>query len=173
MKYTSLYKDTVFWLYETFDTSSPLVFIRCEDWDSFGVNPWGKLKNGDFDEYLPVYKHTFKPNGDGTYYWAKTELDTPGKQIPLSAIHPSLGDCTAEDLLAQVPISAYSGKEENIQTVSWGNTTNHGVSHIIFDELFRLGLLPKDMEEFANAPKDAELAACPKVSVEEDRKSVV
>ncbi len=75
-----------------------------------------------------------------------------------------------KELLKQIPISAHSGKEENIQTVAWGNNTNHGVSHIIFDELFRMGLLPKDMAEFPNAPTGEELAACPKVSVEDVNK---
>ncbi|MBO5220774.1 MAG: hypothetical protein J6C26_00485 [Clostridia bacterium] len=48
-----------------------------------------RIRGGEFDEYLPVYKHTFKPNGDGTYYWAQTELETAGKEIPLSVIDPS------------------------------------------------------------------------------------
>ena len=53
-----------------------------------------RIRGGEFDEYLPVYKHTFKPNGDGTYYWAQTELETAGKEIPLSVIKPAKEDNT-------------------------------------------------------------------------------
>lgn len=33
-----------------------------------------KLSQGDYDELLPVYKHTFAKADDGSYYWLQTEM---------------------------------------------------------------------------------------------------
>ncbi|MBQ4323028.1 MAG: hypothetical protein IJC19_03730 [Clostridia bacterium] len=143
MVYTSFDNDLYFWLFETFKREKVLIDYRCDDWDKLGVNPWEMLDNGDFDEYLPVYKHTFKPNGDGTYYWASTVKETDGKQIPISAISSEVSDFIRNTLMAQIPRAAYSGKNENIQSVSWGEDTDYSVDQVLFEKLVALDLLPK------------------------------
>lgn len=44
------------------------------------------LLDGSYDEYLPVYKHTYKANKYGGYYWESTERVSPAKAIPLSML---------------------------------------------------------------------------------------
>jgi len=36
--------------------------------------------SGAYDEYLPLFRHEFRPNGDGSYYWAETVVVEAGKQ---------------------------------------------------------------------------------------------
>ncbi|MBQ1271883.1 MAG: hypothetical protein IIY12_00080, partial [Clostridia bacterium] len=35
------------------------------------------LREGKIDDYLPLYKHTFRDNGAGGYYWVSTEMVQP------------------------------------------------------------------------------------------------
>ncbi len=173
MVYTSIDNDRYFWLYETFKSQSSLIYYRCDDWDKLGVNPWEMLDNGELDEYLPVYKHTFKPNGDGTYYWASTVKESDGKQIPLSVIDPSAEErsITPEDLMLQIPSYAHTGEKESILTVSTGDIINQSTSSIFFYGLQRDGLIPKTVEPFNAPPTKEQLAACPKVSAADIEKT--
>ena len=85
----SAYGDTVFYLRDNITSDATVLMdIKKADWEG-KTYPWDLLDAGMMDEYLPVYKHTFKPNGDGTYYWAKTELETAGKEIPPSVLSAS------------------------------------------------------------------------------------
>lgn len=45
-----------------------------------------KMDGGALDGYLPLYKHTFKDNGNGGYYWASTEMVEAGTSIPEEAL---------------------------------------------------------------------------------------
>jgi hypothetical protein len=67
--------------------SEPYRLLSTVDTSGWSVQPWTRVAAGEFDEYFPIYKHTFVSNGDGTYYWDSTELVEEGKQIPLSAIY--------------------------------------------------------------------------------------
>jgi len=69
--------DGDFARYQLLDT------VDTSDWS---VQPWSRIDAGEFDEYFPIYKHTFVSNGDGTYYWDSTEMVESGKNIPLSVI---------------------------------------------------------------------------------------
>jgi len=105
--------DWVFWIRGTVVPSKNVLIdldqkeLNALKEASPGVNPWEMIEKGMFDEYLPVYKHTFKPNGDGTYYWAQTELDTAGKEIPLSVFEEE--EKYLQSLVATVPKEAYRG----------------------------------------------------------------
>lgn len=54
------------------------------------------LFNGDLDEYLPIFKVTFKDNGQGGYYWVSSEMILPGAPIPEEAL--GLSSDNSEDL---------------------------------------------------------------------------
>ena len=41
-----------------------------------------KLRNGELDEGLTVYRHTFLRNGDGGYYWASSAPYSPQTEAP-------------------------------------------------------------------------------------------
>ena len=41
-----------------------------------------RAQNGVYDSYFPLYKVTFKANGDGTYYWKSTELVEEATPVP-------------------------------------------------------------------------------------------
>lgn len=51
-----------------------------------GASVTDRVLRGVYDRYLPVYKHTFKENGAGGYYWVSTERVAPAKEIPLSLL---------------------------------------------------------------------------------------
>lgn len=53
-----------------------------------------KLRNGELDEQLPVYKHTFVRNEDGSYYWtASSPVDSlnPADESPVGSLWVWLG----------------------------------------------------------------------------------
>ena len=68
---TDLLGDTGFY---TSTESVPLAYLGTSAEDDFD--------DGAYDEYLPVYTHTFKPNGDGGYYWYSTQMTEAPKKIP-------------------------------------------------------------------------------------------
>ncbi len=172
MVYTSLRNDTVFYLHETCNFGSYFTYWICNKISDGDVNPWKLLENGDLDEYLPIYKHTFKPNGDGSYYWASTVKEADSKPVPMSVYIPSFpDDIVPDEFLSQIPGTAYSGERETIKTVEWGSTTDRSVGKVLIDELLRVELIPKDVPKLYDAPTEAELAACPRVSVEDVSKT--
>ena len=68
------------------------------------VGDW--LLEGRFDEYLPVYAHTFKSNGDGAYYWESTEMIEAPKEIPeWMGVRPSSAksDSVSDDPVTGLP----------------------------------------------------------------------
>ena len=55
------------------------------------------LKEGVYDEYLPIYEIVFKSNGDGTYYWESTEMIEAPKTVPESlGVSPSRIESSSE-----------------------------------------------------------------------------
>ncbi|MBQ4322849.1 MAG: hypothetical protein IJC19_02795 [Clostridia bacterium] len=121
-----------FWISESVsDGGKMLLSIPKEDLEKSAADPLKMLKTGAFDEYLPTYKHTFKPNGDGTYYWAQTELKAAGKEIPLSLMEEE--EQFLQTLVESVPEEAYCGSVTNPNYQSHSKLTS---SQLYEDKLY-------------------------------------
>ncbi len=59
-----------------------LVLIHAIHQPKYDIRGYEMLSSGALDEYLPVYKHTFKDNGRGGYYWFSSEQVESGSPIP-------------------------------------------------------------------------------------------
>ena len=125
--------DWVLWVKGSVSSDNALIELDQQEKKALPeyINPWGMISKGAFDEYLPVYKHTFKPNGDGTYYWAQTELDTAGKEIPLSVFEEE--EKYLQSLVATVPKEAYRGSVTNSNYQSHSKLT---YSRLLEDKLY-------------------------------------
>ncbi|MBO5221787.1 MAG: hypothetical protein J6C26_05690 [Clostridia bacterium] len=120
------------WISETVDDGGKaLLSVPKENLEKRAADPFKMLKTGAFDEYLPIYKHTFKPNGDGTYYWAHTELDTAGKEIPLSLIEEE--EQYLHSLVTTVPKEAYRG---SVTTPNYQSHSKLTSSQLYEDKLY-------------------------------------
>ena len=74
---SKIFADVKMWAGE--GQSSCMAMIPQEQNDAF--------RNGAYDEYLPVYTHTFKQSEDGTYYWYSTKMTEGPKTIPQNLVH--------------------------------------------------------------------------------------
>ncbi|MBO5222687.1 MAG: hypothetical protein J6C26_10285 [Clostridia bacterium] len=128
--------SSIFWV--SGSVSSDMVLLDLDQQEKKAlpeyINPWNMIDKGMFDEYLPTYKHTFKPNGDGTYYWAQTELDTAGKEIPLSVFEKE--EQYLKSLVATVPKEAYRGAVTNSNYQSHSKLTYSRLYGDGYDTLF-------------------------------------
>lgn len=76
---------------------------------------YGRILRGDFDSYLPVYKHVFKENGEGGYYWASCQMVQVGKEIPEEVIFPDSSKETdsSQTLIQDTTFSFVSFSQES------------------------------------------------------------
>ncbi len=88
------------------DKNPPQPFTTGYETEKFG-KVWDMYAGGQLDEYLPLYCHTFKPNGKGGYYWASTHMEKAATPIP-EEILPSQTESLAHQLLQYVPAGAYN-----------------------------------------------------------------
>lgn len=72
--------------YNTFGFTLAGAYYTGPETYSDGTKVYERAVQPDFAEYLPAYKHVFKENGAGGYYWVSTELVSPAKEIPLSLL---------------------------------------------------------------------------------------
>jgi len=119
--------DRIFRLRGAYSSTEYLINLDQKEFSNLpaGVDPWVMAYEGRFDEYLPVYKNTFKPNGDGTYYWAKTEPFSEGKEIPLSVF-----DAEADylkSLMATVPELGYGDSTASSHAMLTGSRLLDGI----------------------------------------------
>ncbi len=88
------------------DKNPPQPFTTGYETEEFG-KVWDMYNGGQLDEYLPLYCHTFKPNGKGGYYWASTHMEKAATPIPEEML-PSQVESQAYQLLQYVPAGAYN-----------------------------------------------------------------
>ena len=160
--YFAPYADIYFYIEESVRVGSKsLISLEESDWKSVDVDPWDLLDSGAFDKYFPTYKHTFKPNGDGTYYWASTVKEADGEKIPLSVVHESLPAKISEKLLAQVPHGAYN-MQQKITFENLPGSSAPNVSSILINRLHALGYLKNDKPgDIKGYPADTTLETVP------------
>ncbi len=91
------------------------------DTDIFAENGPELFKNGTLDEYFPLYKVTFKDNGNGGYYWASTEMVEAGTPIPTEQFSEKQEEnSTAEDPTAEDSTEG----NHTILGGNWGSTSS-------------------------------------------------
>jgi len=118
------------------------------------------LEAGKADEYLPVYKHVFKKNVDGSYYWARTDLVSEGKPIPSSVLGAKISSDVIRTLPAKVPLAAYTGGEETASSMALDGSA----VRILIDALKERSLLPDTIRVLEQSPTEEDKLAAPKVS---------
>ncbi|MBQ4322908.1 MAG: hypothetical protein IJC19_03105 [Clostridia bacterium] len=89
-----------------------------------------RFENGFYDAYLPLYKVTFKANGDGTYHWSSTLLVEEAKTIPVE-LYPKEPD--PEDLQSK-DYKEFFGEERSLVSVVLGSVNESWSQLVEVDE---------------------------------------
>jgi len=144
------------------DNASPAIgtfdFADSQERDLLKV----KLEVGRADGYLPVYKHVFKKNADGSYRWERTDLESSGKLIPPEILDAKLFTDTPSDVQRRVPLAAYSGGDETVSSLALDGS----VVKVLIDELRGQSLISDRVLTLDKAPSEKDKLTSPKVSAE-------